>query len=77
MPNFISWPCPSCGAALDVAEEVSRVTCGACGNEHDVKRTGGKVTLITMREITQKIHEGFDKAESEAALAKLKLNKKD
>ncbi len=77
MPNFSTWPCPSCGAALEVAEEVSRVTCDACGNEHEVKHVGGRVTLHIISSIKKKIEEGFDKAESEAALSKLKKEIKE
>lgn len=72
MPNFINWPCPSCGAALDVAEEVSRVTCATCGTEHVVHRIGSRVSLKTIRDSTKKQEVGFDKTASDSALEKLK-----
>ena len=72
MPNFISWPCPSCGSALEVAAEVSRVTCEDCGNEHLINRIGDKFTLIPVKNKGKKLETGFDKAASEAAIANLK-----
>jgi uncharacterized Zn finger protein len=72
MPNFISFPCPSCGEALEVAAEVSRVTCEACGNEHIINRIGDKFTLIPVRRKGKKPETGFDEAVSDEALAKLK-----
>jgi DNA-directed RNA polymerase subunit M/transcription elongation factor TFIIS len=72
MPNFISWPCPSCGSALEVAAEVSRVTCEACGNEHIINRIGDKFTLIPVKNKKKKLEAGFDKTASEAAIASLK-----
>ena len=72
MPNFISWPCPSCGSALEVAAEVSRVTCEACGDEHLINRIGDKFTLIPLKMKQEKPDAGFDQAASEAAIASLK-----
>ncbi len=72
MPNIFSYPCPSCGTALEVAAEVSRVTCGECGNEHEINRIGDKITLIPVQKNRIKIDIGFDKTVSEEALAKLK-----
>ncbi len=72
MPNFISWPCPSCGEALEVAEEASRVMCGACGNEHSVHRERGIFSLKPIRKKARKIETGFDEKTSEDALASLK-----
>ncbi len=72
MPNLISWPCPSCGCALDVAAEVSRVTCDSCGNEHIINRIGDKFTLIPIKNINRKPDAGFDKEASETAIDNLK-----
>jgi DNA-directed RNA polymerase subunit M/transcription elongation factor TFIIS len=72
MPNFISWPCPSCGSALEVAAEVSRVTCDACGDEHIINRIGDKFTLIPLKNKGKKPDTGFDKAASEAAFNNFK-----
>lgn len=71
MPNFISFPCPSCGRALEVAAEVSRVTCDDCGDEHLINRIGDKFTLIPFKNKKRKLEAGFDKAASEAAIASL------
>ncbi len=72
MPNFINWPCPSCGEALEVAAEASRVTCDACGNEHEINRTGDKFTLIPLKSRRKKLETGFDQRASDAAIASLK-----
>jgi hypothetical protein len=72
MPNFISWPCPSCGSALEVAAEVSRVTCADCGDEHLINRIGDKFTLIPVKNKKKRLEAGFDEAASEAAIASLK-----
>ncbi len=72
MPNFISWPCPSCGSALEVAADVSRVTCDACGSEHEINRIGEKFTLIPVKNKKKKLETGFDQAASDSALEKLK-----
>ena len=76
MPNLFNWPCPSCGAALEVAEDVSKVTCGACGNEHVVNRIGDKFTLVPVKHDRKKTEEGFDEAASKAAIASLKIELK-
>ncbi len=76
MPNFISWTCPSCGSALEVAAEVSRMTCDACGEEHIINRIGDKFTLIPVKNKSKKFDTGFDQSASEAAIEGLKKDLK-
>ncbi len=72
MPNFISFPCPSCGRALEVAREVSKVTCEACGDEHIIYRSGDQLTLSPGKNRKKNPEAGFDQAASEAAIVRLK-----
>jgi ribosomal protein S27AE len=72
MPNLFNWPCPSCGAALEVAAEMSRITCDKCGDEHIINRIGDKFTLVPVKKNKKKLETGFDRTASDEALAKLK-----
>jgi ribosomal protein S27E len=45
MPGFITLSCPACGNKLQITEDIDRVACAACGNEHIVNRSGGVITL--------------------------------
>lgn len=69
--KFISLKCQSCGAPLDVYEDMTRFACGFCGSEMFVERRGGTVILKPVVEAIQKVQVGTDKTAAELALARL------
>jgi hypothetical protein len=71
MPDFISLSCPSCGAKLQVTEDLDRFACSHCGNEMAVARQGGIVTLKPVTEGLERIRSGTDKTASELAIVRL------
>jgi predicted RNA-binding Zn-ribbon protein involved in translation (DUF1610 family) len=72
MPEFITLSCPSCGAKLQIGNEIEQFACGYCGNEHVVKRSGGIVSLAPLVEQIQGVRTGVDKTASELAIQRLK-----
>ena len=45
MPDYVSLTCPSCAGKLEIKNDIERFACARCGIEHDVKRTGGIVSI--------------------------------
>jgi predicted RNA-binding Zn-ribbon protein involved in translation (DUF1610 family) len=41
MTEFVILSCPSCGAKLQITDEIDKFACNHCGNELVVKRGGG------------------------------------
>jgi len=72
MPDFIALSCPSCGAKLQITEDIDRFACTACGNEHIVNRSGGVFTLKPVSKGVPKVQEGVDKTTAELAIARIK-----
>lgn len=77
MPDFFTLTCPSCGAKLQVGNGIERFACSHCGNEHQVQRTGGIVSLAPVIEQIKYVQTGVDKTASELAIQRLKDEIKD
>jgi DNA-directed RNA polymerase subunit RPC12/RpoP len=69
--EIIKLACPSCGAKLELTEDVERFACSHCGNEHIVVRRGGIVSLKPVLEALEQVEAGTDRAASELAMARL------
>lgn len=76
MTDFISLSCPSCGAKLEITEDIERFSCSHCGKEHIVRRGGGIVSISPIVTGLKDVKVGVDKTVSELALIRLK-NEKD
>jgi len=71
MTAFVTLSCPSCGSKLQVTNDLDRFACGACGNEHVVRRTGGIVSLAPVVEGLLEVKISVDKTASELAIPRL------
>jgi ribosomal protein S27E len=69
--RFIPLNCQSCGAKLEVYDDMTRFACGYCGVELLVERRGGTVVLKAVTEAIQKVQIGTDKTAAELALPRL------
>lgn len=72
MAEFATLTCPSCGAKLQVSNDLNRFACAHCGNEHVVNRNGGVVSLSPVVEELKGVRAGVDKTASELAIRRLK-----
>lgn len=72
MDEFITLTCPSCGAKLQITEDVDRFVCSSCRNEHIVNRSGGVFTLRAVLDGISRVQEGIDKTSAELAIARIK-----
>ncbi|MCX6055878.1 MAG: zinc ribbon domain-containing protein [Chloroflexi bacterium] len=72
MSIFVTLTCPSCGAKLQIGNELERFACAHCGNEHMVKREGGLISIIPILEHLQKVELSVDKTASELAIQRIK-----
>jgi ribosomal protein S27AE len=63
--------CPSCGAKLEVSEDMDRFACGYCGTELVTQRRGGTVALKSLTDAIVKVQIGTDKTAAELALRRL------
>ena len=72
MSDFMSLSCKSCGAKLDITEDIDRFACSYCGTEQIVKRSGGLVALQVEAEDITRIRGGIDRTAAELAIPRLK-----
>lgn len=72
MAEFFTLSCPSCGAKLQIGNDVDKFACGYCGNEHVVKRSGGIISLAPVVEQLKDVKIGVDKTASELAVRRLR-----
>jgi len=71
MSDFITLSCPSCGAKLEITQDINRFACSHCGREHIVKRSGGIVSLSPVVDAINQVKSGVDKTAAELALARI------
>jgi len=71
--GYISLNCASCGAKLDVYEDMERFSCSYCGTELIVQRRGGTVALKAVTEAIRKVQIGTDKTAAELAIPRLEI----
>jgi predicted RNA-binding Zn-ribbon protein involved in translation (DUF1610 family) len=69
--RILAMKCPSCGAMLDISNEMTRFACGYCGTEQVVERSGGTVSLKPVIEAIASVQTGTDKTAAELALKRL------
>jgi predicted RNA-binding Zn-ribbon protein involved in translation (DUF1610 family) len=69
--GFVTLACPTCGAKLQITNNIERFACAYCGNEHIVKRAGGMVTLAPVVKELGRIQRGTDRTASELAIKRL------
>ncbi len=48
--RLVRLSCPSCGARLEVPENIDSFACSYCGTEYQVQRSGGTVSLRAVAE---------------------------
>jgi DNA-directed RNA polymerase subunit RPC12/RpoP len=68
--HFINLSCATCGAKLDVYDDMDRFACGYCGNQQIVQRRGGTVALKAVTNAIGKVQIGTDKTAAELAIAR-------
>jgi DNA-directed RNA polymerase subunit RPC12/RpoP len=71
MSDFITLSCPSCGAKLEITQDINRFACSNCGREHIVKRNGGIVSLSPVVDAINQVKSGVDKTAAELALERI------
>lgn len=71
MPAFVTLSCPTCGARLQIGNDLQRFACAHCGNEHIVKRDGGAVSLFPNLEGAERMVAGVDRTAIELTIARL------
>jgi hypothetical protein len=71
MPDFITLTCPSCGRTLQLASDIDRIDCVACGNEYMVIHNGGIVALQPVLDCMKRVQIGVDKIASELKIERI------
>ena len=71
MSDFVSLTCPSCGAKLQITNDLEHFACGNCGNEYVVNRNGGVISVKPIIEKLRDVQTGVDKTASELAIKRL------
>ena len=72
MANMIKLSCNSCGAKLEVTEDIERFSCASCGSEWIVQRSGGFVSLKGVEEGIQAISDSTEILAIDVKIRKLK-----
>jgi len=67
----LSLKCQNCGAPLNIAQQMERITCGYCGSEQIIQRSGAEVSLKIVGDAIAKVQFGVDKSASELAIKRL------
>jgi predicted RNA-binding Zn-ribbon protein involved in translation (DUF1610 family) len=75
--RFISLICATCGASLDVCDDIERFACGYCGTSLVVQRRGGAVALRLVAQAIKQVQIGTDKTAAELALVRLRQDRSD
>ncbi len=71
MPDFINLTCPKCGGKLQITSDIDRFSCGYCGNELILQRSGGAITVAPVVDGLKRVQAGTDKTASELAIVRL------
>ena len=77
MGDFVTLSCPSCGAKLQITDDIDRFACANCGNEHLIKRSGGLVALTPLVEGLKGVEKATDRIASETAVKRLQAEIED
>jgi DNA-directed RNA polymerase subunit RPC12/RpoP len=68
---FIALKCASCGAQLEVYDDMDRFACSYCRTEMVVQRRGGTVALRHVTEAISRVQAGTDRTADELSLVRL------
>jgi hypothetical protein len=71
MFDFITLSCPSCGAKLEITQDIDRFACANCGQEHLVNRSGGIISLSPIVKAINQVGIGVDKTAAELGMVRL------
>lgn len=71
MTDTIRLTCPTCGAKLEVTQDMDRFACLYCGNEMLVIRRGGTASLKPVVEELERVRDGAVRTASELAIERL------
>ena len=71
MSDLITLACPSCGAQLQITQDLERFACSHCGHQHIVRRSGGVVSLAPVLDQLAQVRAGVDRTASELAIPRL------
>jgi DNA-directed RNA polymerase subunit RPC12/RpoP len=71
MADYVTLSCKSCGAKLDITNDIDRFACSYCGQEHLVKRAGGLVSIALVVGAIEKVGRGVDKTAAELAIVRI------
>jgi hypothetical protein len=71
MANIINLTCPKCGGKLQITNDIDHFSCGYCGNELIIQRSGGAITVAPIVEGLKEVKVGVDKTASELAIKRL------
>jgi predicted RNA-binding Zn-ribbon protein involved in translation (DUF1610 family) len=69
--KVIKLGCVSCGANLEISQQMNRLACGFCGTQQVVERSGGAIHLRGVSEAIAKVQVGTDKTAAELAIVRL------
>lgn len=69
--SLITLTCPSCGGKLQITNDIERFSCGHCGNEHVVRRSGNAISLAPIVHGLKEVKVGVDKTASELAIKRI------
>lgn len=71
MPDFITLSCPSCGAQLQITNDIERFACSHCGQEHIIRRGGGVISLSPVVGAINDVRTGVDRTAAELSIIRL------
>lgn len=66
--RYVTLTCTSCGANIDVFEDMMRFACGYCGAQTLVERRGGTIALRRVTEAIGKVQKGAEQTVAELAI---------
>lgn len=72
MSDFVTLTCPTCGAKLQITNDVERFACSHCRNEHIIRRSGGIVSIAKVVDGLAQVQVGTDRTAAELAIVRLK-----
>ena len=68
--HFVPLKCQSCGASLEVYDDVDELACGYCGTVMTVQRRGGTVWLKSVADALARVQLATDRTVAELSLAR-------
>jgi len=72
MTDFAKLACPSCGATLNVPDNVDRFACSYCATELVAQRDEGVLTISPIVDALKEVQAGVDKTASELAIKRFR-----